>query len=132
MNKRAFISFGLLALLLAVLIPLWAFAGNGSPSSSTAEVSSSDENAKELFVTNCGSCHALAEAGTDGTVGPDLDDRLAVAAGAEPTPGAIAGTSDRVLNAILHGFGEGAMPAGILQGQQAEEVADFVARVAGQ
>jgi mono/diheme cytochrome c family protein len=28
---------------------------------------------KTLFVTNCGSCHTLADAGTSGTVGPNLD-----------------------------------------------------------
>jgi mono/diheme cytochrome c family protein len=28
---------------------------------------------KEIFVSNCGSCHTLADAGTSGTVGPDLD-----------------------------------------------------------
>lgn len=29
---------------------------------------------KSLFVTNCGGCHTLADAGTSGTVGPNLDD----------------------------------------------------------
>ena len=29
---------------------------------------------KALFVANCGSCHTLADAGTSGTVGPNLDD----------------------------------------------------------
>ncbi len=29
---------------------------------------------KALFVTNCGGCHTLADAGTSGTVGPNLDD----------------------------------------------------------
>jgi mono/diheme cytochrome c family protein len=27
-----------------------------------------------VFTTNCGSCHTLEEAGTSGTVGPNLDD----------------------------------------------------------
>jgi len=30
-------------------------------------------DAKSLFTTNCGSCHTLADAGTSGTVGPNLD-----------------------------------------------------------
>jgi cytochrome c5 len=29
---------------------------------------------KEVFVANCGSCHTLSEAGTNGTVGPNLDE----------------------------------------------------------
>jgi mono/diheme cytochrome c family protein len=31
----------------------------------------------EFFATNCGGCHTLAQAGTTGTVGPNLDDVLA-------------------------------------------------------
>jgi len=30
----------------------------------------------QFFATNCGGCHALAQAGTTGTTGPDLDDAL--------------------------------------------------------
>ena len=74
MNKRIFISFGLVALLLVIVIPLWAFNRDGSESSSPEKVAASDEAARQLFQTNCGSCHTLARAGTDGIVGPDLDD----------------------------------------------------------
>ena len=28
---------------------------------------------REIFVANCGSCHALSDAGTSGSVGPSLD-----------------------------------------------------------
>jgi mono/diheme cytochrome c family protein len=34
---------------------------------------------KQLFVPNCGSCHALQDAATAGTVGPDLDDAFRAA-----------------------------------------------------
>jgi mono/diheme cytochrome c family protein len=34
---------------------------------------------KELFQQRCGSCHTLADAGTNGTIGPDLDDAFAQA-----------------------------------------------------
>jgi mono/diheme cytochrome c family protein len=34
---------------------------------------------KQLFVQACGGCHALADAGTSGTIGPDLDDAFAQA-----------------------------------------------------
>jgi mono/diheme cytochrome c family protein len=56
-------------------------------------------------------------------VGPNLDDLLG-----QGTPEA---NLTRVQNAIENGF-EGRMPAGILQGEDAETVADFVSRVAGQ
>ena len=132
MNKRTFVSFGFLALLLAVVIPLWAFTKDGSMSSSPEKVASSDDDARLLFQTNCGSCHTLARAGTDGIVGPNLDLRLAPSGPA--TGDAVAGTQSRVVSAIEHGCCSKpfAMPAGILQGSQADIVADFVARVAGQ
>jgi len=131
MNKRIFISFGLVALLLVVIIPLWAFDKDGSESSSPEKVAASDEAARQLFQTNCGSCHTLARAGTDGVVGPDLDARLA-AAGPAADPAAIEATQARVMTAIQQGVGDGAMPAGILEGSNATTVANFVARVAGQ
>ncbi len=131
MNKRVFISFGLVALLLVIVIPLWAFNRDGSESSSPEKVAASDEAARELFATNCGTCHTLARAGTDGVVGPDLDERLA-SAGPAADAAAVEATQQRVMTAIQQGVGDGAMPAGILEGSNAETVSNFVARVAGQ
>ncbi len=127
MKRKTFISFGLLALLLVVVIPLWAFDKNGSMDASPEKVASSDDYASDLFQTNCGSCHTLARAGTDGVVGPNLDVRLGIAG----DEGAVAGSESRVRNAIINGLGDGAMPAGILQGQEVDTVSNFVARVAG-
>lgn len=131
MNKKTFISFGLLALLLVVVIPLWAFDKDGSMSSSPEKVAASDDYARSLFQTNCGSCHTLARGGTDGVVGPDLDERLAGAVGPAIDDTAVQASQDRVNNAIVNGLGNGAMPAGILQGDEVDVVANFVARVAG-
>lgn len=121
MNKRAFFFFALFAAAFAVALPLWASSNAGDPDAPVAEVSTEDEQERDLFVTNCGACHTLAAAGTDGVVGPDLDYLL----------GVIPNQKDRVLAAIEQGV-DGRMPAGILQGGQAEQVADFVSRVAGQ
>jgi mono/diheme cytochrome c family protein len=132
MNKRIFISFGLVALLLVVVIPFWAFSKDGSDSSSPEKVAASDDAARALFQTNCGSCHTLARAGTDGVVGPNLDERLAAGSTAPPKPSAVKATESRVLTAIQQGVGDGAMPAGILESTNATMVANFVARVAGQ
>jgi mono/diheme cytochrome c family protein len=123
MRKRTFVTFGVFALLFGVLLPLWAIGKEGEQGASPERVAASDEDAKLLFQQNCGSCHTLARAGTDGIVGPDLDDLLG-----QGTPEA---NKTRVLNAIRNGI-EGRMPAGILLGQDAETVADFVSRVAGQ
>src|SRR5919112_1071986 len=78
------------------------------------------EHGKELFRENCAACHTLAAMGAKGVTGPNLD-RL--------------GTVDeaRVLNAIKNGgTGKMLMPAGILEGRNAEDVAAYVARVARQ
>lgn len=121
MNKRAFLYFALFVAAVAVALPLWASSKAGDSEAPAAQVAPEDEQERDLFVTNCGACHTLAAAGTDGVVGPDLDDLL----------GVVPGQKDRVLAAIEQGVA-GRMPAGILQGGQAEQVADFVARVAGQ
>lgn len=48
---------------------------------------------KALFASNCGSCHTLSAAGTNGQIGPKLDglglDRLTVTAAMKAGPGAM-------------------------------------------
>jgi mono/diheme cytochrome c family protein len=45
-------------------------------STSTAAGGGDTANAagKQVFTSNCGGCHTLADAGTNGQVGPDLDE----------------------------------------------------------
>jgi cytochrome c6 len=93
-----------------IAVYVGAVAGTGA----TAE---EPTDGKSIFTTSCGSCHTLADAGTTGTVGPNLDEskpskELAV---------------DRVTN------GRGAMPAfeGSLDPEQIEAVAEYVAGAAG-
>lgn len=128
MSKRTIVIFAIFAALFGVLLPVWAISKEGSDSASPEHVAASDQEAKVLFQQNCGSCHTLARAGTDGIVGPNLDELLG-----QGTPEA---NKTRVQNAIENGFDteefSGYMPAGIVQGQDAEDVADFVSRVAGQ
>jgi mono/diheme cytochrome c family protein len=114
-------------LLLGVGVPAWAYTHQGSQSSSPDEVAASLQPGKDLFVTNCGACHTLAKAGTDGVVGPNLDELLAPPSASAPDPATI---KPRVLSAINNGIA-GRMPKGVLSGQQADEVATFVAQVAG-
>jgi mono/diheme cytochrome c family protein len=126
-NKGPFLIFGAFAVLCLVLIPLKAISGTGGESAAPVSVASQDEAGKELFANACGSCHTLAAAGTDGVVGPNLDQLLA--------PGGNAtyeASYNRALAAITCGFGAGRMPAGILQGENAKEVAAFVGAYAGQ
>ena len=137
MSKKTFVTFGLLVIVLAVLIPWLAFRADGD-SAAGAKVPASLDDAKALFENNCGNCHTLYAAETDGNFAPDLDTLLAPAG---PPEGAnseqtVKATKGRVLNAIKEGIDgsttPGRMPPGILGGEQAEEVAEFVARTAGQ
>jgi len=72
---------------------------------------------KTVFVANCGTCHTLSDAGTSGTVGPNLDE-------AQPSNELVV---DRVTN------GQGVMPpfAGTLTEQQITDVAAYVSQTAG-
>jgi mono/diheme cytochrome c family protein len=138
MSKRPFVIFGLAVAVLAVLIPFLAFRSNGDPETGVEkDVPASLETGKTLFETNCGTCHTLYAAGTDGNFGPNLDLLLAPsgAPSGDTAQQTIKATKGRVLNAIENGVDSttpGRMPAGILAGQQAQEVSEFVATVAGE
>ena len=138
MSKKTFIVFGLLVLALAVLIPWLAFRSNGDATRGAQEVPSDLKSGQSLFQTNCGTCHTLYAAGTDGNYGPNLDVLLAPSGPPEGSSAAstIESTEGRVLGAIEKGVDStttpGRMPGGILNKEQAEEVAEFVARTAGE
>ena len=137
MSKKTFVIFGLLVVFLAVLIPWLVFRSDGDASRGAQQVPAHLEGGQDLFQTNCGNCHALYAAGTDGNFAPDLDELLAPS-GPPEGEGAkeqIDGVQKRVLNAIENGVDStttaGRMPPAILSGEQAEEVAEFVATTAG-
>jgi mono/diheme cytochrome c family protein len=138
MSKRTFIWFGVLVLVLAVLIPWAVFGAKGDGESGEMEVPAGLEESQSLFVTNCGTCHALYSAGTDGNYGPNLDQLLAPSGPpeGESAEDTVKATEGRVLNAIENGVDSsttpGRMPPGILNEEQAEEVSEFVARTAGE
>ena len=137
MSKRTFIWFGILVLVLAVIIPWAVFGAKGDGDSGEQSLPASLENSKELFVVNCGTCHALYSAGTDGNYGPDLDELLAPTGPPEQNvEETVENTKTRVLLAVEQGLDTettpGRMPGGILNEEQAEEVSEFVARTAGE
>jgi mono/diheme cytochrome c family protein len=127
MKRSTFVIFGLVVLILGIGVPAWAITHEGTQSASPEAVASNLETGKDLFVTNCGACHTLEKAGTDGVVGPNLDDLLAPPSATAPDPSTI---KPRVLSAIENGVA-GRMPKGVLAGQQADQVATFVSQVAG-
>jgi plastocyanin len=79
---------------------------------------------KQLFVSKCGSCHTLARAQTKGTVGPNLDEAFQ-----QPIKDGMKRSSFRgaIHGWILHPNSEGAMPAKLVTGQNAYDVASYVA-----
>jgi mono/diheme cytochrome c family protein len=124
MSKRPFVIFGIFAVICLVALPFWALTKVGSSDASPeGSVSASDQQGLELFQINCGACHTLAAAGTDGVVGPDLDLQLGILPKSADT---VNGNRDIVYEAVVKGR-EGRMPKGILQGAQAKAVARFVA-----
>jgi mono/diheme cytochrome c family protein len=134
MSKKTFILFGLLVLVLAAVIPWLVFRSDGDAAAGREEVPAHLKQGQSLFSTNCGTCHTLYAAGTDGNFGPDLDELLA-ATGPATEESTVKQLEGRVLNAIEEGVDSsstpGRMPPGILSGEQAEEVAEFVATTAG-
>jgi mono/diheme cytochrome c family protein len=74
---------------------------------------------RQLFIESCAACHNLDAANARGATGPDLDKIGTV-------------TAQRVQSAIkIGGTGQNRMPSGLLQGDNAKAVADYVAHVAG-
>ena len=128
MNRAPFLIFGGFAVV-CLLFAAKVVLGQGAESAAPVTVASQDEAGRQLFVTNCGPCHTLAAAGTQGVVGPNLD--VVLAPGGNAT---YKGSYDRARAAIECGFpADGArMPADIIQGENAEEVAVFVGAYAGQ
>ena len=63
------------ALLLAATALLAAGCGTGGMADENADAS----RGKQIFAQSCGACHALADAGTRGSTGPNLDSAFAFA-----------------------------------------------------
>jgi len=83
------------------------------------ELEGQEERGKQLFKASCASCHTLAAVEARGVTGPNLDE-----IGDVPKA--------RVLAAIKNGgSGQDRMPSNLLQGEDAEDVAVYVSKVAG-
>jgi cytochrome c6 len=93
-------------------------SGGGGTKTTGGGASSLAAQGKLIFTQTCGTCHTLKDAGTNGQVGPVLDQ--------------IKPTKARVLAALKNGgLGSGTMPANLVTGKDAQAVADYVSSVAG-
>jgi plastocyanin len=85
-------------------------------------------NGKTLFVQKCGACHTMARAGTKGVQGPNLDHAFAAARKAGMNSKTIEGITERQ---IAYPLRNSIMPPGLVKGQDAKDVAAYVAFAAG-
>jgi mono/diheme cytochrome c family protein len=93
------------------------------------------QNGKKLFVNGkngkpgCGSCHTLADAGTTGTIGPDLDTAFAQDLKVGMTEGTIRQVvRGQIAYAITNtSTGAPGMPKNLVTGNDARDVAAYVA-----
>jgi mono/diheme cytochrome c family protein len=115
--------FLLTLLVLGIAVPAGVVATDKSrdaiPEANVKQLTSLQERGRELFSQRCKNCHTLAAAKATARVGPNLDDLR--------PPKAL------VLDAIKKGRarGNGNMAAGLVQGEDAEAVAQFVTVAVG-
>ena len=89
------------------------------PEANVSDLTESEKHGRELFGQRCANCHTLKAANAIAEVGPNLDQLR--------PPKAL------VLNAIEEGRarGTGQMAGGLYTGEDAEDVANFVAKAVG-
>jgi mono/diheme cytochrome c family protein len=114
-----------------LVVPAIVLAQNGKHKASVAvggvKLNHDQQKGRELFAKSCAVCHTLAATKSVGRIGPNLDIRV----GVDITTAA--GRKALVENAIQEGRarGLGQMPALLYQGKEAQDIASFVAAVAG-
>jgi mono/diheme cytochrome c family protein len=88
---------------------------------------------RALFVQKCGTCHTLAQAGTSGTQGPNLDDAFAAARAAGQPGSTIEGVvkSQVEYPRPVNDNPAISMPPKIVTGQDLDDVAAYVGEWAG-
>jgi mono/diheme cytochrome c family protein len=85
-------------------------------------------NGKTLFVQKCASCHTLGRANAQGVEGPNLDEAFEVGRREGMTKSTVAGIVRRQIANVRRGS---VMPPNLVHGNDARDVAAYVAAVAG-
>ena len=123
-RKAALVAFVVALLVLGVGVPLAVIssveARDDIPEANVSNLTAAEQHGRELFGARCTQCHTLAASKSVAQVGPNLDTLR--------PPKAL------VLDALKRGRarGQGQMAAGLYQGQDAEDVAAYVAKAVGQ
>jgi cytochrome c5 len=122
-RRFATVAFVAALVVLGIVVPGLVIAAEENkddiPHAGVTNLTPEEKRGQELFGRRCGLCHSLKAANAVARVGPDLDE--------------LAPNEQLVLDAILKGrsSGNGQMPAQIYTGQDAEDVAKFVAKSVG-
>jgi mono/diheme cytochrome c family protein len=130
-SRRAVTLGVVLLFAFGLIVPAFVLAFNAEHKASVTvgglRLNAEQQKGRELFAHTCAVCHTLAATNSIGRTGPNLDVRVGEDIS---TP---AGRKALVLSAIAEGRarGLGQMPALLYQGKEAEQVASFVAAVAG-
>jgi mono/diheme cytochrome c family protein len=123
-RRLALVNFILGLLILGIGIPAAVIASvdnrNDIPTANVSNLTAAEEHGRELFGERCRNCHTLKAANAVAQVGPNLDN--------------LRPPKNLVLDAIHNGRarGNGQMAADLVEGQDAEDVAAFVAKAVGQ
>ncbi len=88
---------------------------------------------RQLFTADCGTCHTLAQAGSAGVQGPNLDDAFASAREVGMNSATIEGIVKAQVESPRPENGDPAvsMPRHIVEGQDLDDVAAYIGSVAG-
>jgi mono/diheme cytochrome c family protein len=92
------------------------------------------DNGEQLFTQKCGTCHSLTGAGTTATVGPDLDTAFAASRASGMDQDTIEGVVESQISNPRPASPEQTdvyMPANLVEGDDARDVAAYVASIAG-
>ena len=123
-RRIALFNFVVAVLVLGLGIPAAVIATvegrNDIPEANVSNLTAAEEHGRELFGRRCSQCHTLSASKAVAEVGPNLD--------------TLRPPKELVLDAIEKGRsrGSGQMAAGLYQGEDAEDVAAYVAKAVGQ
>jgi mono/diheme cytochrome c family protein len=122
-RRLAVVLFAITFVLLGAVVPAAVISAVSSkddiPEANVSNLNESEKHGRELFGLRCANCHTLEAANAIATVGPNLDQ--------------IRPNKALVLDAIENGRarGNGQMAGGLYTGEDAEDVANFVAKAVG-
>jgi mono/diheme cytochrome c family protein len=119
--------------LIVPLLALMALAALALASSGCGTTDADPQRGRTLFVQKCGTCHALAQAGTTAQVGPSLDHAFAAAREEGNDSDTIEGVVKAQVEYPRENNGNPAvsMPADLVTGQDLDDVAAYVGEWAG-